>query len=377
MLVESPQDLEQFEPGWDALAVAAARPYCAPAWLLAWWRHAAPAGGSLRTVVVLEQDGTVAGVAPYYAQRAPAGFTEYRLLGARTITRLGPVARPGAERAVAGVMAQVLHAAAPRPRAVRFEGADRDSPWPRLLQETWPGRLRPWRHFQVARPNPYITLAGRDYDGWFAARSSNFRQQMRRVARKVEAAGGRTRMTTAQEVERDLEQFARLHHARWNWRGGSGALHAGVEEMLCAAGRQLIAQGRFRLWTLEIDDQPVSSHLFVAAGGEVAYFNGGFDERFADLKPSLHTILVALEDCFARGERRMDLGLGMQPYKQRIADGDDPAAWMALFPRDARYPYTRLQAVPEVLGARARDVGRRLPAAVRDPIKAWLQARGR
>src|SRR3954447_21333566 len=37
-LIEDVGGLEAVRAEWDALAVAAARPYCAPAWMLAWWR---------------------------------------------------------------------------------------------------------------------------------------------------------------------------------------------------------------------------------------------------------------------------------------------------------------------------------------------------
>jgi CelD/BcsL family acetyltransferase involved in cellulose biosynthesis len=256
---------------------------------------------------------------------------------------------------------------------VRFEGVDRASPWPRLLADAWPARLRPWTDFDVHRPTPYVTLTGGDFDAWLAGRSRNFRQQARRTQRKVAQAGGTMRLTSpADDVERDVANFVALHLARWSWRGGSGAITGGVEHMLREAARELVADGRLRLWTLEIDGAAISSHLFVAAGGEVAYFNGGFDERWADLKPSMHTILVALEDCFARGDRRMDLGLGVQPYKQRLADGDDPTAWIAIFPRDLRYPYTRAQALPAHLGSRVRAAGRRLPPDARERVRRLL-----
>ena len=55
---------------WDELAVEAGRPYCTPAWQLAWWRHAAPANALLRAIVVRDGDAVI-GIAPRSRTGAP------------------------------------------------------------------------------------------------------------------------------------------------------------------------------------------------------------------------------------------------------------------------------------------------------------------
>ncbi len=62
------------------------------------------------------------------------------------------------------------------------------------------------------------------------------------------------------------------------------------------------------------------------------YVNGGWDERFAQLKPAMLTILWAIEEAFSRGDSCVDLGTVEQPYKQRFADGDAPVTWTILLP---------------------------------------------
>src|SRR4051812_15232323 len=82
---------------WDALAVALGRPFCAPAWALGWWRHAAPHGAlGLRPVVVTDGDEVI-GVAPFFAQRKSPGRADLRLLGAHTSHRIAPLAAAGRE----------------------------------------------------------------------------------------------------------------------------------------------------------------------------------------------------------------------------------------------------------------------------------------
>ena len=377
VLVDSAQELDRFTAGWDELAVACGRPYCAPAWQLAWWRRLAPAAAELRVAVALQDEADVVGIAPLFAERTRSGYVQYRLLGSRSFSQIGPLARPGSEEAVAAVLSRLLAAARPRPRAVRLEGVYHDPRWSELLGRAWPGALPPRQRFDVARPQPYVTVAGRSYDEWFGTRSSNFRQQMRRIARKIQARGGVTTMTRDPgALQGDIAEFVRLHLGRWEGRGGSGQVDPTVERMLRDAAAELLADDRFRLWSLDIDGERVSSHLFIAAGGEVIYFNGGFDERYAELKPSMHVLLAALQDCFARGERGMDLGFGAQPYKLRLADDDRPSVSTTVYPRDLRYPYTRLQTLPGDLAINAWKVGRRLPPGLQASIKRQLQRRG-
>ena len=71
--------LRRWETEWDALAVAAGRPFSAPAWMLAWWRRAAPGGAELRVVVATDGDALV-GVAPFYVERAYGGLARYRVV---------------------------------------------------------------------------------------------------------------------------------------------------------------------------------------------------------------------------------------------------------------------------------------------------------
>lgn len=358
-LVTTGEDLERHRPAWDELAAELRRPLCAPAWMLAWWRNAAPPSARLRTVVVRSGERLV-GIAPYFAQGSGARRTDYRLLGSGASQRLTPLAAPGLEEEVAVAVAGALAGATPRPNVVTLEGVDAASPWPTLLARHWPGRLRPKVYRTSLHSAPIVTVAGRSFEDWMSEKSSNFRQQMRRLGRQLAAEGGQVRMAAPAELDRGLEEFARLHYARWAEEGGSGVLNEGVERMLSEAGRELAESERLRLWLVEVGGEPVAAQIFVAVGGEVVYWNGGFDVSWGKLKPGLQAVFAGVEDAFRRGERRVDLGGGPQDYKLRLADDDDPLAWTGLVPRGARYPLSRAELLGPQLYASARGAARRL-----------------
>src|SRR4051794_29907325 len=261
--------------GWDALAVAAGRPFCAPAWLLAWWQHAAPPGSALRVVVVTEA-ARVVGVAPFYGVRGRMGVRELHPLGAGASQRVEPLAERGRETEVAARMAAVLGAEATGPDVVFFEGVDARSAWPNLLSRAWPGGTAAVLR-RGSDPAPTLNLRGGDFDAWLAGKSRNFRHDLRKKRRAFERGGGRVRPATAETLEQDLAAFARLHHARWARRGGSSALTPGVEAMLADAAAGLLPAGRLRLISLELGGQVISSHIALTAGDEYAYWLAGFD----------------------------------------------------------------------------------------------------
>lgn len=345
--------LERLVPEWDAMAVAAARPYCAPDWLLAWWRHAAPAGARLRVAVALEDDRLI-GLAPFYARPARGRAERLALLGAGASNRVQPLAAPGRSGPVAAQLAAALSGLAPSPSLVTLAGVAASTGWPELLSRHWVGRGPATLRVVGGMPAPTVDLRGASYEQWLAGKSRNFRQQMRRAARRLEASGACFRRIDArQEVVAALPDLMNLHRQRMRAKREHSALQAPVDRMLAGAAASLAPRGRMWLWTIEAEDgRAISSHLFVAAGGEVAYWLGGFDDGWADAKPGLAALLRAVEDGFALGADRLDLGAGGQHYKGRLADGRDELIEAVIVPRTARYPLTRAQVSAQQLGRR-------------------------
>jgi CelD/BcsL family acetyltransferase involved in cellulose biosynthesis len=145
--------------------------------------------------------------------------------------------------------------------------------------------------------------------------------------------------------------------------------------MMLEAGRELLPSERFRVWTITADGAPVTVQIFIAAGGEVTYWNGGWDPEWSALSPAMIGICAGVEDAFARGERRVDFGEGEHHYKTRLADGDDEIAWFVLYPRGPGYPRTLVVTAPARAKGLARSALARLPEPVRERV-GRLRGRG-
>jgi len=373
-LFDEPAGLGPHLQEWDALAVQSGRPYCAPGWMLAWWRAAAPADARLRVAVALDENERLIGVAPFWAQRR-TGVEWLQLLATPISQPTSPLAERGRERECARVLARSLAEASPAPGILAFDGAPSGCPWPALLADEWPGgrgtaRLQRDQAFAA----PAVALRDSDLDAWLAGKSSNFRGQVRRLRRQLESRGAEFQSIGSEgDVQSALRDLARLHHARWEARGGSTAMDERIEGMLALAATELAPAGRLWVSAIVADGRAVSAHLVVAAGGELAYWLGGHDDAWAAQKPGMLALVAAVGEGLQRNASNFDLGPGAQDYKLRLADSCQTREFVTVAtPGPNRL---RARAVLAVHSAR-RGLARRLTDAQRARLRRLLGRRG-
>jgi CelD/BcsL family acetyltransferase involved in cellulose biosynthesis len=369
LLVEQPEQLAPYLNAWDALAAAAGRPFCAPAWMLAWWREGRSGDARLRVVLALDEAGELVGVGPFFAQVGLLRLAEYRLLGAGFCHRIGPLARAGREREVAAAIATALAAATPPPASVVFEGIDARDAWPQLVADGWSRspRGRPRVRTDVRMDAPTIALDA-DYEAWMARRERKFRKEARRTARRLEDEGVHGRIAADDAA---IEALIRLHHARWEERGGSSVGREAQRVVAAAAGA--LDEARLAVALLEGPDGPVAAELVLRAGDSVVFWAGGFDPAWAKHAPGTQAMLLALEAAAANGVRAADLGGGAHEYKWRLSDDNQPLAWRTLFPRGRLYALIRLRLAPKHARFAARGLARRLPEERQEQLRRLLR----
>jgi CelD/BcsL family acetyltransferase involved in cellulose biosynthesis len=364
VIATSLDELVEHVPAWDALAVRCGLPYCAPAWMLAWWRALAPAGSELRVVLVLDGD-RLAAVLPFHRAGPPARLRVWRHLCAGFCTRIGPVVAPGSEREAAAAAARAI-AGPDAPDVLALEGLPAASPWPALLRDAWPGRLPPLLHRDLFMPAPAAVLDG-GYEAWLARRRGGVRRDTLRRRRRLEEHGMTIRRAGSDELEAGVAALCRTYRARWDDRGGSDRLAPGLEAMLVAAGSEL--GDRFDLWLLERDGAVLAAHLFVAAGTELSAWGGGFEPECARYAPTVVLRLAAIERAATVGIARLEFGEGTQPDKVSFADEEIGVEWVTLLPRTRRYPLARARLLPKHARRRLLDAAHRLPPPLRERLR--------
>ena len=361
MLACDAQSLAPHLGEWDALAQQLGAPFCAPDWMLAWWRHGRTGDARLRVVLALDERG-LAGVGPFFAQVHRFGVVDMRLLGAGFSHRIGPLARPGCEPEVAAALADALARMRPRADAVVFEGAERSDPWPDLIAAAWPGR-RPRLREDLRMDAPVIALGG-DYESWLARRPRRFRKEARRTERRLAEQQVHGRLSCEPQA---VQALMHLHAARWEDRGGSN-VGTQAAAVLADAAAALGPSGRLSVALLERAHEPVAAELVLRAGETAAFWGGGFAADWASFAPGTQTMLLALRALAEQGVALADLGGGAHEYKLRLADGNHPLVWRTLFPRGPRYPLIRARLAPRNARVAAREFVRGLPAKQRERL---------
>ncbi|MEQ8847364.1 GNAT family N-acetyltransferase [Botrimarina sp.] len=162
------------------------------------------------------------------------------------------------------------------------------------------------------------------WDDYLARRPRKFRHEVQRKARQ-------------------LERSARVEHVRWrpepggaddrmdlyeecvelsrrSWQAGSDTGNTlcdpEVAGLLCEAHRGAARLGMVDLNLLRLDGRPAAFYYGYRSGGELLGLRTGYDARAAS---GAGAVLFArmVEDSFARGDTRLDLGPGPEAYKRR------------------------------------------------------------
>jgi len=316
--------------------------------------------------VALRDGAELVGLAPLCVSRDRWGLVTGHVLGHNTSSYSEPLAAEGRQSELAAAIASCLSAPADPVDVLSLAAIPHDSPWPSLIQNAWPGH-RPRISLVSTMQAPYAELSPGGFDAWLGGRSSHFRRHARRGRRQFLQRGGRfTRARSAAEMVDGIKALERLHLGRWSTRGGSQAIVSGVVDMLMQGG-DLLGPDRMQVWTADVDGGAVAVALFVSAGQEMHLWLTGFDEEWAALSPSILLLIEAISDGAETGFRRVSFGPGAQPYKYRLATGEERLDWIDLLPVTPRYPYVRLVQSPQWLH---RMAARRTPPVVKQRLRS-------
>lgn len=314
------KDVEDLE--WDRLAASSGNLFATREWISTWWEVFA-GRGSLMSFACRKADGAlVALLALYVSSRGPK--RELRFLGHREADVLGPVCAPRDRPAVADAMRRVLRES--RARFDVFVGED----LPR--HEGWGSAIGA----RVVRrtSSPVVRGEGRDWQGYLATQSPNFRQQARRRERML-ARDHALRYRLTQDpscLDADLDVLLRLHEARW--AGGSRSFAGDRASLHRAFAAKALERGWLRLWIAELDGHPAAAWYGFRYGHAEWYYQAGRDRRYDRLSIGFVLLAHTIRAAFCDGIDEYRLLRGDERYKLRFANDDAPLETVALTSAD-------------------------------------------
>jgi CelD/BcsL family acetyltransferase involved in cellulose biosynthesis len=337
--------LDAIDAEWAALARESGSIFSTPEWASTWWRHRAEDRVPL-VFACRAGDGTLVAVLPLYLYATlPARIA--RFIGHGPADQLGPVCTPAFRARAAEALQRIASL------------AEIDL----LLAELLPGG-EGWRVALGESPlkvesSPTITL-GHGWDAYLAARSANFRQQVRRRERRLSREHALT-FRLAREparLQNDLDILFSLHLARW---GEARSAFLPWETFHREFAAVALERGWLRLWFLHLDDRPVAAWYGFRFAGVESYYQAGRDPERSDESIGFvllaHTIREAAQD----GMSEYRLLRGAEAFKRRFADADSGLETFALG-RGIRGRIAGFAARAALRSERARVVLRRLAA---------------
>ena len=290
------EQLERIRDEWRALAERSHNVFGTLEWAETWWRHFGR-DRELRTSLVSNA------VLPLYLERV-GPLRLLRFLGQGHADEVGPVCAPEDRVTVAAELRDVL------------SGED----FHLFLGDGLPsGWAEPLGARVVERTSfPVVALTEPSWDEFLAARSSNFRQQVRSAERRLQDRGLAFRLTDRSRLREDLDLLFKLHRARWPgspWFADAESFHRDFAQLA-------LERGWLRLWVLELDGRPAGAWLGYRFAGVESYYQAGRDPALQRERVGFvllaHTIREALQD----GMSEYRLLRGDEDFKYRFATSD-------------------------------------------------------
>jgi CelD/BcsL family acetyltransferase involved in cellulose biosynthesis len=284
---------------WSALAERSGNIFSTWDWAELWWRHFEVAGALSLTAV--RSDGQTVALLPTYRGRR-SGVPIVRFLGHGAADELGPVCDP-LDRALA---ADALRRSLGRDAVLLAERMPSDFDWADglggvpLVEET----------------SPIIDISQEgDWESYLRARSTNFRQQVRRRARRLHRGlGVRFRLADAGRLDRDLDALLLLHDRRW---GSDSRAFRSREGFHRAFAARALEAGWLRLWLAEADGEPVAAWYGFRFAGVEFYYQAGRDPSWDRYSIGAGILEHSIREAFEDGMREYRLLRGAEHYKRR------------------------------------------------------------
>jgi len=339
-------DLELAKEEWAKLVDRAGNLFSTWEWTTTWWRHF----GRSRPLLVTAAraaDGSLLAILPIYLS-ATRPLRIARFIGHGVGDQLGPICESLHRQAAAHALRSVLAQHSRRCDVFVGDGLPGDEGWGPMLGGT------------VLRRTscPVLRIDGASWDEFLAARSSNFREQVRSRERRL-ARAHKLRYRLADDPNRlqsDLDSLFTLHEARWGERR-SYSLHGARAEFHRDFAARALERGWLRLWFLELDGRAAAAWYGFRFAGAEWYYQMGRDPAWERQSVGFVLLAHSIREAVNDGMREYKLLLGDEPYKSRFAD-EDPGLEAVVVPRGVR-------GRAALAGARA---ARRLPQPIGDRL---------
>lgn len=189
--------------------------------------------------------------------------------------------------------------------------------YPHKLFSNIPFKLK--LHKRVCNICPYISLPN-SFEMLLKKLSKNMRQNLNKYLRRIKA-DHKIEFKKYNEADFSvmdaMKLFIKLHEARWNSEGTTGAFKN--NSTFCNFHFEIAKifsdKNWLGLYFLLADNEPVSTQYAFEYGNKIYYYLGGFDPSFSRYSIGNLTTMFLLKRGIEKGFKEYDMMRGSEPYK--------------------------------------------------------------
>lgn len=321
-IVKDQQEIEKYYAVWDALF--AANSYQASASVD--WTHAllrTHVGSDRCILIVLRNAGDIVGL-------VPLAITTTKKYGI-ALTTAFPVAhyycphndlllKDPSEEAAAALM-QALNSSGLRWDVLRFRRFTEDNPAIASLERYL--RTSPYTYeSSTGSPSFFIRLDG-SYNDYLMKKSGNFRYNLKRKEKKLNALGDVAYLTRSDFGTIDDAYNAVLHIEENSWKHKHGTAITSVDRQrvfykeLCERAE---AKGWLRLRFFTLNKEPVAYNMGLIKNGAYYLLKLSYHDRFRQMSPGTLLIARLVEELTREGIKEFDFAGEPYEYEKQWTD---------------------------------------------------------
>jgi CelD/BcsL family acetyltransferase involved in cellulose biosynthesis len=309
------EDFESIREEWSALIHGTSNVFATWEWASTWWRHLGR-HGRLFLIACREADGRLTALLPlYFWLSGPMRVA--RLVGHHAGDHLGPICKHEDRGRVAVALGEALSTAGVD--VFIGEQLAASEGWDELLQARVLSR----------EGSPVLQIGDLSWDDYLAARSRNFREQIRRRERKLVREHG-LRFRLADDPDRlgaDLDLLFRLHRDRWGGRHTNFSSREGFHRDFAL---ESFRRGWLRLWFAELDGEPAAAWYGFRYGQTESYYQAGRASKWARSSIGFALLAHSVREAFRDRMREYRFLRGGEEYKYRFTNHDPGLETIAL-----------------------------------------------
>lgn len=317
-----PEIFARLEPEWNTLLTRSATDtiFLTNEWQRTWWECLGD--GELYLVTVREDDGTLVGIAPLFAETTSTSERALALVGCVDVSDYLDVivAREHTESVYRALLDTLLRDDFPRWDWLHLCNLPAASPTNTQLKMLAEARGLMVQH-GVRDVAPILELPA-TWDAYLDSLDKKQRHEIRRKLRRVQETQPRWyTIDRADDLDQAIGDFIELHkQSRPDKNVFMDVRMRGFFERLA---RALFARGWLQLSFLEIGGARAAAIMNFIYNNNVLVYNSGYDPvQYGAYSPGIVLFAYSIQDAITAGRRRYDFLRGNEEYKYRLGARD-------------------------------------------------------